>query len=170
MSTAERYYIALLVLSGIPALVEARKSLTNISNQDLREVIAHGLTDSTSRTTLDSIATQLFDGATADAFGAESVNVPVVNNAPAQAEVGVREALGSARQGDFILDNEYGKYTERLVGARRQPTAEAPGVDAVPSSSKNGKRNQQDAFEAPRKRKRLSRTAAHEAEKQAKST
>lgn len=60
-STAQNYFKALLALSGDPASADARKGLlVNIRDQDLVDVIKHGLTE-IPRAGLEEVAANLLD-------------------------------------------------------------------------------------------------------------
>jgi len=71
MSTAKGYHDALLVLSGNPVFAAARDALlASISDNELLDVITHGLKTGSPRETLNAIATRLLDGlATAGRVG-----------------------------------------------------------------------------------------------------
>jgi hypothetical protein len=62
MSTARSYYDALLALTGNPALAGARNALiTSIGEQDLKDVINHGLQSNMSKAGLEDVAAKLLD-------------------------------------------------------------------------------------------------------------
>jgi hypothetical protein len=104
MSSTESFYTALLALSGDPALVEARRGLlASIKDQDLCEVIAHGLASGICRASIESIATWVLDRAVARASRVGSVDVPVINNAPARLQA--EKVLRNARQGEHGREN-----------------------------------------------------------------
>ncbi|KAI4661509.1 uncharacterized protein J4E88_010957 [Alternaria novae-zelandiae] len=71
MSTAKGYHDALLTLSGNPVFAAARDALlASISDNELLDVITHGLKTGSPRETLNAIATRLLDGlATAGRVG-----------------------------------------------------------------------------------------------------
>jgi len=63
MSTAKGYHDALLALSGNPVFAAARDTLlASISDNELLDVITHGLKTGSPRETLNAIATRLLDG------------------------------------------------------------------------------------------------------------
>jgi hypothetical protein len=76
MSAAKSYYDALLLLSGKPALADARKALiTGIDVQDLKDVIDQALNSGIQKPNLEYVVSRLLDIVVAERAG-EVVEVP----------------------------------------------------------------------------------------------
>ncbi|KAF1829043.1 hypothetical protein BDW02DRAFT_602886 [Decorospora gaudefroyi] len=146
MATARSYYNALLALSGNPALADARKTLVAcMPEQDLKDVVGHGLESGISKAGLEGIVARLLDSIVAEILAEPLQLLPEDVDDIAHSAGGVRGSSDDPIQDTNPLPTE---------NAHQKSLADATTQVNILTSTNSKKRKPQAQLIRPLRQKR----------------